>query len=128
MAKKVAIVGAGSDIDYARVVSELEHKGLNVVVIGNEIESKIINTIEVNGVKYKEKEKPERPKINSHIFSTLLMYGALDGMNIGGSGKQSIPKVDIVKEYGLIQQKKSLLSRSERESVIAQFNRKYEQI
>lgn len=38
------------------------------------------------------------------------------------------PNIDIVYEYGLIQQKKSKLSLSQRKWVISQFNKNYELI
>jgi hypothetical protein len=67
--------------------------------------------IEVNGIKYQQKEKPKEKPMSKSLMAMLAMTG---GFGMGGGTRQTnTPNVDIVKEYGLIQQEKSNLSRSQ---------------
>jgi len=69
--------------------------------------------IEVNGVKYRQvvHKKPPMPKI---LLPLMFMAGF-------SSRRKETHDVNIVEEYGLIQQKKSRLSKSQRDWVVAQF-------
>jgi len=82
--------------------------------------------IEINGIKYREKEQPKRKPISKTLLAMLTMASMFDYGS--GTGSKETPNVDIVKEYGLIQQKKSNLSKSQREWVVWQFKRKFEPI
>ena len=81
--------------------------------------------IEINGVKYQEKK---RAKVSKTTFSIMLAGLMLGGGMLGGGKEKQRPNADIVKEYELIQNKKSNLSRSERDWVEDQFLRKYEKV
>lgn len=94
--------------------------------------------IEINGVKYRKKEQPKsQPKgkvINTALATMLMLVNSFEYAN-QYINPYSTPKkqekqldIDIVKEYGLIQQKKSTLSRSQREWVVYRFNRLYTKI
>jgi hypothetical protein len=83
---------------------------------------------ELNGKKYKRIEKkktrmPELPPILMMMMS--LMAG---GMEYGGRREPEMPSVNIVKEFQLIQQKKSKLSKSQRDRVEHQFNSKFYEV
>lgn len=89
--------------------------------------------IEINGIKYTEREIPSPKKRSSSAINELLMmYGlAYQLMSIGGNSGSKTSKmpgecsVDIVKEFALIQQKKSTLSRSQRDYVVFRFNKTF---
>lgn len=88
--------------------------------------------IEVNGVKYRLKE--EKKEKSFYTSKTMLMLQALtimSGSYLDTSKKSSSEKVgdeNIIKEFGLIQQKKSNLSKSERDYVVWKFNKLFERI
>ncbi len=78
--------------------------------------------IEVNGVKYNKKEvKRVKPIASKMALLFALMYG---GGNTRAPDRE--PSIDIVKEYGLIQLKKSSLSAKQRKQVVQQFEQLYE--
>ena len=63
----------------------------------------------------------------SKTMTTMLMMAAAFGsLDPYAKKPKQTPQVDIVKEYGLIQQKKSNLSRSQREWVVWQFEKNFE--
>jgi hypothetical protein len=75
----------------------------------------------INGIEY-----VERQNTSSKNVKIMLPFMAL-AMMIGGNSfaQTSKHEYDLVNEFKLIQDKKSNLSRSEREHVIRLFNRKY---
>jgi len=81
--------------------------------------------MEINGIKYQQKEEPKRNPMPKTLMALMLMAQMTDGI-YGNSKPKTRPKIDIVKEFELIQQKKSNLSRSQREWVIIQFEHYYE--
>lgn len=89
--------------------------------------------VEVNGVMYEPKPKAQTQKKSpSKGLAMLTAMGAMYApytMN-GGTSKSAKqrPKVDIVKEYGLIQLKQSKLSRSERNWVERMFEKNYKKV
>lgn len=75
----------------------------------------------INGVEY-----IERPQIQSKSLKVIAPYLMLAAM----LGSRSVVKTnnnnyDLPHEFELVQNKQSKLSRSEREYVIREFNRKY---
>lgn len=86
--------------------------------------------IEMNGLKYRQKEQNNQETTRKSRMSVMLMgmammFGAQG--SIGTSKRQrETPKVNIVEEFKLIQEKKSKLSRKDRDWVVFQFNRYYE--
>jgi hypothetical protein len=82
--------------------------------------------IEINGVKYQQKEQPKRKPMSKTLAAMLMMgFGSLDPY---AKKPKETPKVDIIKEYGLIQQKKSNLSKSQRNWVVWQFEKNFERV
>lgn len=124
----IAIVGAGhiGRNDIALKAAELAAQNIKVVVIGDN--SNDMNTIEINGITYQQKEQPKRKPMSKTLMSLMLMAEMSYGMYGGGNKHKETPKVNIVKEYGLIQQKKSNLSKSERDWVVWQFERNFERV
>lgn len=87
--------------------------------------------IEINGLKYRQKEQNNQPKKYNKSFAMLYGMAMMFGMqgSVGTSKKQrETPKVNIVEEFKLIQEKKSKLPRKDREWVVFQFNRYYEMV
>lgn len=82
--------------------------------------------IEINGIKYIPKEQV-RIKGSSKM-ATFLAMGMMLGGGIFAEKEKERPVVDIIKEYGLIQLKKSNLSRSQRDWVVWEFERNYTKI
>ena len=86
--------------------------------------------IEINGLKYRQKEQNNQQTTRQSRMSVMLMgmammFGAQG--SIGTSKRQrETPKVNIVEEFKLIQEKKSKLSRKDRDWVVFKFNRYYE--
>ncbi len=86
------------------------------------------NKITVNGVEY-ERIQHKQPKGNRTASKWLMAAAMLAApmMNYGGSNySRSLPSnIDIVKEFELIQQKKSKLSKWERDQVVHIFNQNF---
>lgn len=79
--------------------------------------------IEINGVKYVEREQQRRRHDVSLSMAALLAIGGLMG-NINSYNRPR-PQVNIVSEFKLIQDKKSKLCRNDRDWVVYQFNQLY---
>ena len=86
--------------------------------------------IEINGVKYRKKEQPKKKSMSKTMDAMLMMASAFEYVNPYSTPKnpKEQPKIDIIKEYGLIQQKRSNLSRSQRDWVVYRFNMLYTKI
>ena len=82
---------------------------------------------EINGKKYKriENKKTRMPELPPILMMMSLMAGI---MEYGGRRKPEMPSVNIVKEFQLIQQKKSKLSKSQRDRVEQQFNSNFYEV
>ena len=85
-----------------------------------------MEVVEINGVKYrKTKKKPT--KMSKSMVSFLALTGMLSG-GMNSKKKSTGPEIDITSEYELIQNKKSKLSRRQRDMVVWMFERDYEKI
>ena len=81
--------------------------------------------IEINGIKYQKKPQTNlEPKRYSKSFSMLYGMAMMFGV-VGTSRQRETPKVNLIKEFELIQFKKSLLSKKDRDWVVFTFNRNY---
>ena len=91
-----------------------------------------METVEVNGIKYSKIEKTPNKYVNKRILPILGIMGMFGGFKYGSrqgsDGGVPDKKIDIVKEYGLIQLKKSDLSRSQREWVVWTFEKNYQKV
>jgi hypothetical protein len=80
--------------------------------------------MEINGIEYKE--RPQKQFIGGRSFGKMMMMAQMfGGMSMP---KQKDLGVNIVAEFRLIQEKKSLLSRADRDLVVHRFNRAYERV
>jgi len=84
--------------------------------------------IEINGIAYEEIPQ-EQPKKMGKTLSKLMLMASFfelhDPYSPRRTASKPLPTNDIVKEFELIQLKKSSLSRSERDRVVFAFNRLY---
>ncbi len=82
---------------------------------------------EVNGVMYVRKPEPPRMgrRMPAALMGLMMMYDSLGYGQYGTGPKKQRPNVDVPTEYGLIQQKKSKLSKSERDYVVRVFEENY---
>jgi basic membrane lipoprotein Med (substrate-binding protein (PBP1-ABC) superfamily) len=88
--------------------------------------------ITVNGQDYEliEQEENTSSYRNRGTMAAMLMAMAAAQMSsLGGSGyKRKYPAVDLVREYELIESKRSELTKAERDHVVWEFNRTYRKI
>lgn len=92
--------------------------------------------VKVNGIEYTLKEKPKTKRSFSKILPFLQMGTMMADFSAPlptpytlTPGAKGIPKesqISLVEEYGLIQLKKSNLSRAQRDSIEWRFERLYE--
>lgn len=83
--------------------------------------------IEIKGILYEEIPKPPKKQMSKASLELMLIAGmySLPFTTSSNSRPKEKLNIDIVKEFELIQDKKSNLSRSQREWVVFQFNKKY---
>jgi hypothetical protein len=131
MDKRIGIIG---HVGHGKndVVQELKNKGVDVVVIDN-IEPD--ESFYLNGVKYapikteQRKHKHVSSKLGGIMTMASMIY--MPYMNdLYGYGESQYERklpdgTDIVKEYGLIQNKRSKLSKWERDMVVKIFEKNY---
>ena len=87
--------------------------------------------IEINGIKYKKNEPKQ--KQSSYASRRMLAMAAIAATcdpygGYGSTYSRPRPVVDIVKEYELIQNKQSKLSKSDRDWVVRVFEANYTKI
>lgn len=87
-----------------------------------------MKTIEINGVKYREKEQPRRKPMSKSMTTLLTMASMLAASDPFAKNPRKDPEIDFVKEYGLIQLKKSTLSKRNRDYCVRVFNKHFEKI
>ena len=86
-----------------------------------------MNTIEING-KYYQQKPSSTTQMSGKLQAMLLMSMAMTTMVGGGGYGRKRPQVDIIEEYKLIQQKKSKLSKSDRDWVKYQFRKNFREV
>jgi hypothetical protein len=85
----------------------------------------------INGIEYEQIKHEPRERKGSGSLSRLMAIASMmipfSQMDYGGNNySRSLPSnIDIVKEFELIQQKKSILSRWERDQVVRIFNQNF---
>jgi hypothetical protein len=111
MGKNVAILGAGA----GRVTPRPTEGKVEIVPAPQD------NTVLIAGKRYRVKENPaEKIRRAAYVQSILDTYGS--------GYKRKRPDVNIVSEFELISQKKSLLCRSDRDYVVRAFNNIFEEV
>ena len=85
--------------------------------------------LEINGIRYAEIEKQPKQQMSSSMARVVVMatmFGAMGGNEVSKTRER--PSVDLIKEFELIQQKKSKLPRNDRDWVVFQFNKRFKQL
>lgn len=90
-------------------------------------------TIEIEGIKYQEKEHPQARSggLIGGRLSMIRMAAAMIASSIGtndGSQDSALYTIELIEEYKLIQQKKSNLSANQRRQVVHRFERMFTKI
>jgi hypothetical protein len=88
----------------------------------------MMTEIKINGIKYRQKVNPESKESKALIdITTMIAMGFYPMYQHNKTKTKSKPlKFNIVKEYELIQLKKSNLSRSQRETIVFEFEKEFE--
>jgi hypothetical protein len=133
MDKKIGVIG---NVGHGKnaVIQELINKKIDMVIV-NEPDSQD-ESFYLNDVKYAPIEKEQRK--HKHVSSKLGGIMAMGSMvympymnDLYGESKyeRKLPDgIDIVKEYGLIEKKKSKLSKWERDMVVIIFQKNYHRV
>jgi len=112
---KIAIIGAGQVGKNTMIAAA--KSGVDVMIVAEPE-----NTIVIDGKTYAPRDKRQSSKYGksmSMLIGISMMMGA--DLGLGGGGVKERPKVNIVSEFELIQQKKSQLSRNNRDWVVSRF-------
>jgi hypothetical protein len=133
MEKHIGIIGM-DDIDKT-VAEALKNRDVGVIIVDEPNSNSYDESFDLNGVKYAP-IKTEQIK-HKHVSSKLGGIMAMASMiympymnDLYGYGEtryeRKLPDgTDIVKEYGLIQNKQSKLSKRERDMVVRIFEKNY---
>lgn len=120
------------------IAESLKNRGVDVIVIDEQNSHTHDESFYLNGVKYAPIKTEQRE--HKHISSKLGGFMAMASMicipymnDLYGYGEsryeRKLPEgTDIVKEYGLIQNKQSKLSKWERDMVVRIFEKNYYRI
>ena len=85
-----------------------------------------MNTIEINGKTYEAIERKKSDGSMSHVSRMLMAAMPFMAMEWGTNYRRELPKdINVITEFELIEQKKSKLSRWEREQVVHTFNKHF---
>jgi hypothetical protein len=86
-----------------------------------------MNEFEINGTKYSKQNAQKSRRLPPMLMGMMMMVEMAYAPNIEErkTRKENQPKINIIEEYGLIQQKNSKLSRSQREWVTKTFERNF---
>lgn len=120
---EVMIVDENPYTSKSEIHKLINEKTMDIDLVDN-------STFEVNGVRYKPidrepKIRKRAAKLNS-FMATASMLAPLAQLDFGSRYNRKLPQgTDIIKEYGLIQNKKSKLSRWERDTVVSIFEYNY---
>lgn len=134
MENKIGIIG---HVGHSKntVVKELKNKGVDVIVINEPNTTTHDESFDLNGVRYAPIKTEQRK--HNYVSSKLGGIMAMASMiympymnDLYGYGEskyeRKLPEgTDIVKEYGLIQNKQSKLSKWERDMVVRIFEKNY---
>jgi hypothetical protein len=133
MENKTGIIGM--DGSGKAVAEALKNKGVDVIIVDEPNSRSYDESFDLNGVKYAPIKTEQRK--HKHVSSKLGGIMAMASMiympymnDLYGYGESRYERklpdgTDIVKEYGLIQNKQSKLSKWERDMVVRIFEKNY---
>jgi hypothetical protein len=126
--KKIGIIGY-NNTGLATTAKALANKCNIPIVVGSTYKQEQTMELEINGIKYAEIEKQPKKQMSSSMARVVMMatmFGAMGGSEVSKTRER--PSVDLIKEFELVQQKKSNLSRNDRDWVVFQFNKRFKQL
>ncbi len=122
--KKIMLIGVDSPLTDA-IRKQIEDVGREIVIVPSKPE----RSITINGKSYIEKEEAKHNSTNSRYLMESLAIAMCHSVSAQmDSRKGPPPNVNIVTEFELIQQKKSNLSKSQRDWVVKQFNNRFKEL
>lgn len=80
--------------------------------------------IEIGGELYEQRPQSSSRNLNRGMVTVLAMASMFGGLPYG----RPAPQVNLIEEYTLILQKKSKLSKRDRDWVVNQFNRTFKKV
>jgi len=98
-----------------------------VIVVGGSSHGDIDGIIEVNGIKYQRVPTQISKPLNGKLLAIMMAYG-FEYRSRFAPRHPDVSDIDIVHEFGLIEQKKSELNRFYRDRVISIFNRNFKKL
>lgn len=97
---------------------------MKVIVIGENNGAKVLaHKIDNSVIVLDKRYEPIEQKTNVFMSNIINMAKAFQGVT-----ERQRPSVDLVQEFELIQKKQSKLSRSDRNWVVKEFNKRYKEI
>jgi hypothetical protein len=128
MKNKIGMIGMG-DIGMGKVAAKTLKKDNDLILLEQD-ESFVLNGVKYAPIKTEQrKHKHVSSKLGGFIEKVSMIYMPyMDDLYWYGESryKRKLPEgTDIIKEYGLIQNKQSTLSRWERDMVTTIFKRNY---
>lgn len=130
---KIGLVG-GYAISHAQARAEAiaRKESPTIIIVGEPTDTPGSNIVEIHGKRYEEIEKDQNSL--SKKAKQLMKYEpyltyALDASIPGRKRIKELEQtIDLVQEFSLIQEKKSKLSRRDRDQIEHMFHRKYKEI
>jgi hypothetical protein len=123
--KKIALVGRGH-IGVGTLASSIVKilgEDKKMIVLGDYQEPTY--DLEINGIKYKRIKQKTKNYTSYRMLAMANMYMPILENHYSSRDKLPMPKVNIVEEFKLIQNKLSKLTKREREWVVAQFHKSF---
>ena len=131
MKHEIGIIGGGEHMGLAAI----KDAHPNIVIVDIDGVKRHRDTFDVNGVEYTPIVREQKINRKLHRLETLasVLMPSIPYIN-PYAGEQvrhnrQLPEdTNIIKEYGLVQQKKSKLSRWERDAVVSVFERNFKKV
>lgn len=118
-------VGAGN-IAFAQAMKNIEQND-RVIIVGKQTREKEVFVI--NGKSYVRKTVPNNQLGIDHFY--VKQFEEMQSLIYQGKSSNSNripPKTNIIKEFGLIQNKQSKFSAKQRELIVKEFNKYFEEV
>ena len=130
MANEIGIIGGGEHMGLA--IAAIKDAHPNIVIVDADDVKRHRDTFELNGVEYtpierKTAQTKDATRTSMLMLGMGLMMSMVNGYETRHDRKLN-ENINIIKEYGLIQQKKSKLSRWERDAVVSIFERNFKKL
>lgn len=130
--KKIVIIGGkGAASELADALERQRLKNSHKIVIIDDMGTTNFSNVKIGEDEYEKRENVKKQnalKIPPSILYTYGLHLAASGYKMPVKSNTIINFEKLINEFKLIQDKKSLLSRNQREETIALFNKNYKKI